>query len=253
MIPTVIHQHNNGGLRMMVGLSAVIHVCIYLVLLEFNFPTRFKEAPVYYVDVLNLPVANPQAGAPATGEPAPPSPRQTRPADHEMTLPAKAPQKAPASKPEAAARPAREEPATNREFDERIARMEREVGARNESAALDALRKRVAGKGRAGMPGAAGTEAGSDYGSYIRSRLEDAFRAEDTFKPDKSKIVAVRLIINRMGKIASQRIEKISSDKMFNDAVMRAISRAERGFRPPPGGGQVELSFVFKPQEVGRK
>jgi colicin import membrane protein len=119
---------------------------------------------------------------------------------------------------------------------------------------MEALRKKVTGSApKAGAATGTGKEGGSVYATYVRSRLEDAFRAEDTFKPDSSKVVTVRLTIGRSGRVASLQVEKKSPDKMFNDAVMRAISRAERDFPPPPDGGTVELSFVFKPQEVGKK
>ena len=67
MIRTVTPQIKNGGLPMMACLSVIIHLVVYFFLLEFHFPTRFKETPVYYVDILNLPVANPQAGATSAG------------------------------------------------------------------------------------------------------------------------------------------------------------------------------------------
>jgi colicin import membrane protein len=103
------------------------------------------------------------------------------------------------------------------------------------------------------MPGATGAEAGTDYPSYIRSRLEDAFRLEDTFRPDRGKLVAIRLTLNRSGRIAALKVEQSSPDKLFNEAVMRAIIRAEKDFKPPPSGVQTELKFIFKPQEVSKK
>ncbi|HEY6838049.1 MAG TPA: energy transducer TonB [Geobacteraceae bacterium] len=221
--------------------------------LQFFTPTTISEPPVY-VDLMNLPVAHPQAGAPAAvgNEPSTPAPAQPPaqpPAPAEMKLPAKTKStKAPApTKPESSTE-------TSKEFAERLARLERQAEARHAAAAIDALRKKVgSGSGKAGAPGGTGNEAGSYYPAYIRSRLEDAFRVEDTFKPDRNKVVIVRLTIGRAGRITSLQVEKSSPDKMFNDAVMRSITRAERDFPKTPDGNPVTLSFVFKPQEVGNR
>ncbi|MCM2357576.1 MAG: TonB C-terminal domain-containing protein [Geobacteraceae bacterium] len=237
----------------MVCYSAVVHLAIWFFLLQVSLSTHFKEAPVYYVDLLNLPVASPQAGRPdvapgaTSSSPAPPPP--TPPQPRGMTLPAKAPARPTAATPARQTDPAE----TAREFEERIARLEQEAAARHQEAALAALRKRADGKGPAGIPGAAGTEAGSDYASYVRSRLEDAFRREDAFRTDPGKVVIVRLTIDRTGRIVNQRYEQRSNDRLFDDAVARAIARAEREFRRPPGGGQFEHGFVFRPQGVGKK
>ncbi|HEY6007986.1 MAG TPA: TonB family protein, partial [Geobacteraceae bacterium] len=73
------------------------------------------------------------------------------------------------------------------------------------------------------------------------------------FKPDATKVMLVRITIGRNGKIASLQVERKSGDKMFNDAVMRTIARAEKDFPPTPDGAQVELQFLFRPQEVSKQ
>jgi colicin import membrane protein len=254
----VTPQRKNGALGVLVGYSAIAHLIVFFILLNFQFPAHFKEAPVYYVDVLDLPVAHPQAGTPSGAEhqPAPPQPappQPAAPAPREMTLPSKPAAKTPLKQTTAIIPKQPEAPDTAREFEERIARLEREAAARHEAAALEALKKRAGSKGPIGMPGATGNEAGSDYASYIRSRLEDAFRKEDTFKPDSGKVVIARLTIDQNGRIVNQRYEQRSNDRMFDDAVARAIARAEKEFKRPPGGGQFEHVFVFKPQGVGKK
>ncbi|GAB7024969.1 energy transducer TonB [Geotalea toluenoxydans] len=236
--------------------SFLFHLVIFLIITRFNFlPGLYTDnTPVYYVDVVSLPVASPQAGTPAGGSPASvpvtePSPPTTE--SQQMKLPSTKPAPKEAGKQQPKTTAGVE---TAQEFEERLAKLERETEARHQAAALEAARKRAAGigKGPTGMPAATGTEAGSDYSNYIRSRLEDAFRQEDTFKPDRNKVVEVKLTIGRNGKIISKRFERSSNDIMFNNAVERAISRAERDFRPPPGGGSYEHGFVFKPQGVGK-
>lgn len=235
----------------MVCWSAVIHLALFFLLVNFNFPARFKEAPVYYVDLLDLPVANPQAGTPGStrGTPAPPPPAPSQP--RQMTLPTKAAQKA-APRQVAATQPKQTDAAESaREYEERLARLEQEASARHATAAIDALRKKAGGKGTAGMPGAAGTEAGSDYPSYIQSRLRDAFTSTIAFQ-HKNPEVAVRITISRTGRVSRVRLERSTGDKVFEDAVTRAIAKAEQTFPPPPRGEEFESGFVFRPQGVGK-
>ena len=155
-----------------------------------------------------------------------------------MHLPAK-PAK-PSAKPTPAPVAKKNEAAeSSREFEDRLAKIEQAAGARHESAALDALRKRAAGKTTAGMPGATGTEAGSDYVSYIQSRLTDAFRSTIAFQ-SKNPQVAVRITIGRNGRIVRMRTEQSTGDKVFEDAVARAIAKAEQSFPPPPNREELD-------------
>lgn len=237
----------------MLVVSLLVHLTMFVLLTRTNFfpGLKYPEAPVYYVDVVNLPVARPQAGTPAAAPgPATPAPPPT-PAPREMALPAKPPGKAatPSKVP-----PQKSTQDTAQEFEKRLAQLERDTEARHEAAALDALKKRIAGKGRtpAGVPGASGKEAGSDYGSYIQSRLRDAFKTTIVTQ-SKNPEVVVRLTIDRTGRIARTRLERTSGDKLFEDAVMRAIVKAETTFPPPPRGGEFEQGFIFKPQGVGKQ
>jgi len=242
------------GLETMVVYSLLVHLAVYFLCTRFAFFPGFmkQEAPVYYVDVVNLPVASPQAGSPA-GSPAPAAPAPAPAPRKEMTLPARPPEKGKAKAVVAKPVPRNTPQENTREFEERMSQLEKAAGARHEAAALDALKKRVAGSGStpAGMPGATGKEAGSDYGSYIQSRLKDAFKttiASQSRNPE----VFVRLTIDRRGKVIASRIERSSGDRVFEDAVMRAIAKAEKSFPPPPSGAEFEQGFVFKPQGVGK-
>jgi colicin import membrane protein len=240
-------QLKNGDIRPMVLISAIVHIVAFFVILEFHFPYRFKEAPVYYVDILDLPVAHPQAGTPSGAEhpqPSPPPP----PAPREMTLPAKpVPKKptiAPKKKPEATE--------TAEEYKKRLDAMENKAAARRIDEAMKAFRNKGTAKGPVGMPGATGTEAGSDYASYIRSRLEDEFGTTIAFQ-SRNPAVFVKLTINRNGRIVRQQIVKTSRDRIFEDSVFRAIANAEQHLRPPPSGTQFEITVKFSPQGIGKQ
>jgi colicin import membrane protein len=235
--------------------SFLLHVAFFFLITRLTLLPGLHpdNAPVYYVDVVNLPVASPQAGNPA-GSTAAATAAPPAPAPQEMKLPAKtaAPTRIkPVPAPASGAKTDQSE--TAREFDERLSRLERDAESRHQAAALDALRKRTAGggKGPAGMPGGTGKEAGSDYSSYIQSRLKDAFKSTIAFQT-KSPEVRLRLTIDRGGHVIRQRIEYSSGDRLFEEAVLQAVARAEKGFTPPPGGQDFEHGFVFKPQGVGK-
>ncbi len=218
------------------------------------------EEPVYYVDVVNLPVASPRAGSPTPGKapgavaPAAP-PEQKAP----MALPAKQANKAtkvPAPvKPTTQAAPGGKAPAGGDEaahLSDRLKRLEQNAEAKHEEAALDAIQRRVAAGGRAGMPTGTGTQAGSDYGSYLQSRLRDALAQTIAYQSRRPE-TAVRLVVDRNGKLVRTVMERSSRDPLFNDAVMRAIEKAKTSFPPPPNGKEFEKLFVFSPEEVSKR
>ena len=225
-------QRNEPGFGWMLLCSTAIHLACYFLLVEFHFsPRPFKEGPVYYVDVVTLPVANPRAGTPSSPGRAP-----SGPAKQEMALPAKsslkvsAKPKPPNQKPAASKEPARQ-------FEERMAKIERDVDAKHVSAALDALKKKVAATGnggQTGMPGAKGTEAGSDYASYIRSRLTDAFRTTISYVQNKTKNpeVMVRLTIDRTGKVVGLYFERSTTTGSLKTPFAGRFSRLNKTSLP---------------------
>jgi colicin import membrane protein len=242
-------QIKEPGFGWMLLCSVVVHLACYFLLVKFHFsPLPLNEGPVYYVDIINLPVVNPRAGTPSSPGGAPPAA-----ARQEMALPVKSADK---SSPKHA--PSTLKPAapveTDRQFQERMAKIERDVEAKHVSAALDALRSKVGGGkgGQSGMPGARGTEAGSDYASYIRSRLTDAFSTTIAYQ-SKYPEAMVRLIIGKTGRVTGLRFEKSSGDRLFEDCVRRAIAKAEQTFPPPPGGAAFEYSYRFAPEGVSKK
>jgi colicin import membrane protein len=239
------------GLVYAITCSLLAHVAFFA---AFSFLDFFRMAqpnvtPVYYVDMVNLPVANPRSGSPSQrGSSTTPAPPET---SKEMSSPVTPPQKLPVPTPEKKIPEPRAE--SEKEFRERFARLEKKVEGQQTESAIDKLRAKVAaGSGRAGMPGGTGTEAGSDYGSYIQSRLRDAFE-KTIASGSKNPMVVVRLTIDKGGKVIGYRIERSTGDKVFEDSVARAVYRAEENFPPPPGRKEFQQGFIFKPEGVGKK
>ncbi|TWJ19500.1 energy transducer TonB [Geobacter argillaceus] len=219
------------------------------------------EEPVYYVDVVNLPVASPRAGSPTPGK-APETVAPVAPPEQKapMTLPAKQADKAKTKNPAPAKQPTQAAPGGKAaaggdeaaRLDERMKQMEQRAEAKHEEAALEALQRKHAGGGRAGMPAGTGTQAGSDYGSYLQSRLRDALAQTIAYQSRRPE-TAVRLVVDRNGKLVRTVMERSSRDPLFNDAVMRAIEKAKASFPPPPNGKEFEKLFVFSPEEVSKR
>lgn len=242
-------QKQDVGLGSSIACSLLLHAAFLAGLILFDSFLQVKPTavPVYYVDIVNLPVANPRAGSPSArgNEAAAAAPPR---AAEEMSLPPDKPSAVP--KKTSVKEP---RPESDREFSDRLARLQRKVEGRQTDAAIEALRKKAAsGSGRAGMPNAAGTEAGSDYGSYIQSRLKDAF-ALTIASRSRNPMVVARLTIDRHGRVIGFRLERSSGDKVFEDSVSRAVDRAKENFPPPPGGREFQQGFIFKPEGVGIK
>jgi colicin import membrane protein len=233
--------------------SAVIHLTVFLLVVWHGSqmpPMKIQET--YYVDMVNLPVAAPQAGSAthkgSEATPAPPTPKIAAPP---MVLPkparpgAKTPQ-AKASKTPATGMDSAAE--SSSEFAERIAKIERMAEARQEEAAIARMQQKVRnqGAGRPGVPGGSGREAGSDYLAYLQSRLKDAFLSTISFSSKKPEMT-VRLFIDTDGRLSRKKVEHSSGDRAFEISVLRAIDTASEKFTPPPGRKIFEGVFVFKP------
>ncbi len=248
-----LRRRSDTWLGVTLILSVTLHLAAFLffIWLQQRTPDLGKVQTTYYVDVVNLPVASPQTGSPT---PAPAAQRQEL---------AAAPQTGPSAAPlPAAPAPAKIEKATPaptgkaaptaaKSFQERLAKLQGKADAEREAAALESLRRKVAG-GRAGMPGARGSQAGSDYTAYLHSRLKDAFRETISYQT-KAPYVLVRLTIDSNGRIIRILFDHSSGDKLFEKSVQRAILLAEQRIVPPPNHSTYEGAFVFKPQGVAQR
>lgn len=239
----------------MFALSLLLHLAVFLLIAWGQLLPVFRpdETPVTYVDLVTLPVLSPQSGTPAPAAQAAPqepaaasAPPASAPA--QMKLPQQRPpaqtQARDKEQPRDKERPPVDE---GREFSERMAKLERLAEERRQAEVLERLK----GKGgRVGMPGAQGVEAGSDYSSYLQSRLKDAF-SQVMVSQTKSPQVVASVTVGPDGRITEYRVEKPSGDPLFDDAVARAVAIAGRSLKPPPGGGQFKRVFRFRPEGVG--
>ncbi|MBU5611314.1 energy transducer TonB [Geomonas azotofigens] len=242
---------NYPGPGGMLAVSLVCHLVVFLIIANWHALPEFRrdETPVTYVDMVTLPVASPQSGMPAAPAPAeakapaapPPPPAAPKPA---MALPTKPAPKAPA-KPQAKTEQQQKE-AEDKAFNERMAKLQQKAEDRRQAAVLDALKKR--GSSRIGMPGATGNQAGSDYSSYLQSRLRDALKQVIATQTRAPQVIAT-ITVSPDGSI-DYRVEKGSGDPFFDDAVQRAVALAGKTLVPPPNHTQYKRVFRFMPEGV---
>jgi len=232
--------------------STVIHLAVFLLLVWWGklFPVNMTMQETYYVDVVNLPVSSPQSGSPEQkgneAEAPPPVPKQP---ESTMTAPPQ-PKSAARKTADKNSKTKKEDP-NESAFAERMSRLAGKKETKQQEAALERLRSKIAatGRGRAGMPGATGKESGSDYTAYIQSRLKDAFRETISFTSKKPEVL-VRLFIDASGRLSRSKIERSSGDTAFELSVQRAVDVASEKFPPPPDKKTFEGVFVFKPQGI---
>jgi len=226
-------------------LSVLLHATLVVAFFWWQqfLPEMGPVQTTYYVDVVNLPVADPRSGSPVQAEdsadvapPPPPVPPAT------PAMPALEPQ----------SRPVARQPATNSEsgaaFQQRMAKLQAIADARRQAQRIEELRSKVAAAGRSGMPRGTGSEAGSDYTAYLHSRLKDAFRETISYNT-KAPFVAMRLTIDVNGRLLRMRMEKSSNDKVFELSVRRAISLAEPSFTPRPDVVSTKEFLCSDPRE----
>jgi len=242
----------------MFTLSFVCHLVAFLIIAKWHSSPEFRrdETPVTYVDMVTLPVASPQDGAPAPAAeeeagmadptPSPAAPPVPAPV---MTQPVKPTPKAAAKQAQGKAE-APNPAADAHAFNERMAKLEQIAQERRQAEVLERLRKKGTQTAtRTGMPGGKGTEAGSDYPSYLQSRFKDALR-EVMVSQTKSPQLIATITVAPDGRISEYRVEKGSGDPLFDDAVHRAVTLAGKSLVPPPGGGQFKRMFRFMPEGV---
>jgi colicin import membrane protein len=259
----MIPVHRNEGPGGPLFLSICLHLAMLAVVWWLQFLPQFEidKTPVTYVDMVTLPVASPQSGTPSAQGPASaPAPAAAAPAA--MSLPASKPAAA-GKLPPVKAKSAEPTAADTKRFNERMAKLQQQAEDKRQADVMENLRKRTrngaasatgaaGNKGRVGMPGATGTEAGADYGAYLQSRLKDAFAREVTVSAGKSPVLIGAVTVGADGHL-DLRVEKYSDDPLFNESVSRAVTTAGSNLRPPPGGKSFRRTFRFRPEGVGMR
>jgi colicin import membrane protein len=244
-------------------LSVGLHVGLAILFSGRLMPrTEVERPPVYYVDLSQLPVANPQAGRPDGGgvrqsKPTPPKPPAPQP------QPESAPTKTAAPTPKPQPTVARTAPAKTKEtpvpakgdaaadqkhLQQTLDRMRRE----QERAAVAERIAGLTGTGRSdaplGMPDGTGNEIGVDDKTWLQAFYKKNWSLSKYVVMRWDLRAQVRVIYDANGHLVKFDFIEESDDATFNDSVRRAILK-ERSL-PGALGRRLDIVLEFNLKDL---
>jgi colicin import membrane protein len=256
----------------MLLVSLGLHLAV-LVLFIGPFHPRYRKEirPVYHVDLVNLPVANPQAGRPdARPQPpkpapkvaeAPPPPKQEAvrlpepakapPPKPAPSVPKTAPKPPPSTKPTPAPKPsAREEAAAQERIEQMRARQEMEdlkkrmadIAARDSRAAAPVADVPL------GMPTGRGSEAGVDEKTWLQAFFKQNWRLSEYQVTRRDLQAVARVVYSPEGELLDYSLTS-SGDAIFDDSVKRALLK-EKKLPFAPGRRLVLTDVIFNLKDL---
>jgi len=238
------------------AISTVMHLAVFLLFYWWNllFPFDVSIKETYYVDIVNLPVVSPRAGSPVQQGDDQIAPTPPSVGDRQMTMPESSQTKRIDTSKKSAEKKGSTDVESS-EFARKMAKLQGKADAQDQEAAIQRIQRRLAGgtgKGRSGMPGGTGHEAGSRMADYIQSRLKDAL--ERTFKKSTRKpVVDVKIAFGSRGRIIRYRVMNSSGDKLFEKAVFDAIELAKEPLQRMQNKDGFNIDVRFTPDEVVNK
>jgi len=273
-----LSHRSNAGIGRMFVLSFILHVLMFALLGGFLVP-RFEkpQKPVYYVDLMNKPVAKPRAGRPdapvkkKTPPKKKPEVKKTPPATKPVTKPpvktepvaVKKTSPVVQSKPDASQKTTTVKPPANipdktveksyqeetLDAIERIKRKQRIEALKQE---LNALATRETPTtdtidAPVGEVGGQGDEAGVGFDSWIKEYLSQAWALPRHYweRGLKTKMV---LQFNTSGRLVHYEVLAPSGDSFFDASVKRAVQQLTQLPSKPPR--PLELIVTFDPKEM---
>jgi len=259
--------HPDPRLGRMLFASLGIHLAVVLLFSGVLLPRFRKDVrPVYHVDLVNLPVKNPQAGRPDATPEAPrlkPEPKKPEPVKVPSKPEPKKPEapkvvKKPAEKPspvkkETVAKPA---PLPEKSYEETLSAIDK-LKRKKE---IEELQKRLAALAQndsrqgapvtapVGMPEGKGTEAGPSYDAWLKDYLKQAWTLSRYQVSRRDLQVVVTLVFDPRGNLIDYRFDQESGEERFNDSVRRAILQLKK--LPTEPGERMEKKVVFNLKEL---
>ncbi|EAT15588.1 TonB C-terminal domain-containing protein [Desulfuromonas acetoxidans] len=270
-----LSHRSNAGIGRMLVLSFILHVLLFALMGGYLVP-RFEkpQKPVYYVDLLNKPVAKPRAGrpdapakkkapkkkkpvikkAPAVTKPPvkkKPVTVKKAPAEVVKTQP-KATQKTPVVKQPADVPTKTVEKNYQEETLDAIERLKRKQRINALKQELNALATRDIPTtdtidAPVGEVGGQGDEVGVGFDSWIKEYLSQAWALPRHYweRGLKAKMV---LQFNTSGRLAHYEMLSPSGDSFFDASVKRAVQQLTQ--LPSKPARPLELIVTFDPKEM---
>jgi len=264
--------HQDPRFRRLLFASLGAHLVVVLLFTGVLLPRFERERrPVYLVDLVNLPVMNPQAGRPdARPEPAKAPAKPAAPEPVKATPPAAPPKPAakpdtvklakpePAKpavaqpkKPEAAAKPVPKESTYEKDTLSAIEKLRRQKE-------IETLKQQLAQLGakdtrQAAVPGAPvgmqdgkGTEVGIAYDAWLHEYLKQAWTLSQYQVSRRDLQATVKLFFDAQGNLLDYTFVKKSGEERFDDSVRKAILQLKKLPNPPGSRMEKEVRFNLK-------
>lgn len=221
-------------LASMLGLSVAVHLLVVLLFAGVLLPRMPRETkPVYVVDLVNLPVARPQAGRPdARPAPAKPAPKPTAPKPS-APVPKAKPQPTSAPKPAAKPKPAPQPKVDYKSAESAIEKMKRKAEMEKLKADLAAMaandtRKLPAVKAPLGEEKGTGDQAGVGYQLWLQSYYKQAWSLSKYQVSRLDLETVVTVTFDARGYLKNYTIDTASGDERFDASVTAAVRSLER-------------------------
>jgi len=259
--------HHDPRLGRLLLASLGAHLAIIVLFSGVLLPRFARDTrPVYHVDLVNLPVMNPQAGRPDAGPkptkaPAKPAaPEPVKPSPAAPTKPAAKPEAVKVAKPEAAAKkPEAVKPAPKATSSEKenLSSTIEEMRRRQEIEALKQKLAQFGGKDTrqaavpnapVGMPDGKGSEAGVAYDLWLHEYLKQAWTLSRYQVSRRDLESTVRLVFDAQGNLKDYTFVEKSGEERFDDSVRRAVLQLKK--LPNPPGSRLEREVVFNLKEL---
>ncbi|PNU20371.1 hypothetical protein C2E25_07345 [Geothermobacter hydrogeniphilus] len=248
--------HNNrwrrqaGGRRdprlaAMLGYSFGLHLLLVLLFGGWLLPRmQHSKPPVYVVDLVNLPVKNPQAGRP---DGAPKHKVKARPKAKAKPVarpkpkpkPKVKPKVKPKSRPKAVSKPRPKPKVDYRKTESAIEKLRRKrerEELKRKLAALEAqdTRRAPGSKAPLGETAGTGSEAGVSYRTWLQQAYKSAWSLSKYQVRSLDLKADVEVVYDARGFLRDYTVMKSSGDRRFDDSITQAIRRVDR-LEPPPG------------------
>ncbi len=262
--PNKYHHDPRFGRLLLASLG--VHLAVVLLFSGVLLP-RFQRdlRPVYHVDLVNLPVKNPQAGRPDAGpkpEKAPVKQAAPEPAKAPPPAPAKVEPKpevvkvakpvAPPKKPATQAKPAPKQPSYDKTLSaiEDLRRRQEIEDLKRQLAQLGAkdTRKPADSNAPVGMPEGKGSEAGTSYDAWLHEYLKQAWTLSKYQVARRDLEATVRLMFDAQGNLKDYTFVEKSGEERFDDSIRKAILQLKK--LPNPPGSRMEKEVVFNLKDL---
>ncbi|MFA5515499.1 MAG: TonB family protein [Desulfuromonadales bacterium] len=277
--PQLRNRTPGAGFGRMLVFSLGLHLVLIVLFAGGLLPRAPKKLePLYYIDLANLPVRNPQAGRPdgrpktekkadiaptpaptAIKPPAPPPPEvppkaPAKPAPKIETPPVATAKPATQKPPVATPPQAKAEPRTEKNYSDTlnvIEKLRREQEIAKSKADLAAMaatdaRPSEATEAPLGVQAGQGTEAGPDEREWIRKYLKESWNLSKYQVTRRDLKAQTEITFDAGGQLLDYKILESSGDATFDDSVRRAILKAKQLPFQPERRLKIKAEFNLK-------